>query len=131
MAKGDITKKLDDLGIDAICEMIESDMFITNISQEIGVSPQALRNWINADDVRAARARDSLLNTAHECDKKALSALEQIEDDGSPAQVVRQREIASHYRWRAKVRNPQIYGDKISQEHSGGVTINVVTGIDE
>ena len=55
--------------------------------------------------------------------------LELIPNDGTTAQIARQRELAQHCYRMAKTRNPRDYGDKIAQEiscDSGGVTLLTV-----
>lgn len=106
--------KLDALGIDAICEMIEADMSYQQIAQQVGVGKTRVIEWIHADADRAARARISLIRSANECDAKAEEALLAISDGAQQGEITRQRELASHYRWRAKARDPRTYGDRVA-----------------
>ena len=111
--KGEQQAKLNKIGIDAVCELILGDASYATIAAQFGMTSMSLINWIEADPLRSARAKEARHLSAAQCDHKALGALEAIPDDGSPAQIARQREIASHYRWRAKVRNPREFGDAI------------------
>lgn len=111
--KGSQKAKLDALGVDAVCEMILDDMSYRAIAAEYAMSIQALLNWIDADPERSARVNAARVKSAQQCDFKALEALEQIDDDAQPGMIARQREIASHYRWRAKTRNPREFGDAL------------------
>lgn len=111
--KGEQKAKLDAIGIDAVCEMILNDMSYAAIGAKFQMTAPSVAQWLDADPLRSARARDARVRSAAKCDELALAALQEISDDGSNAMVARQREIASHYRWRAKVRNPREYGDAI------------------
>jgi len=111
--KGDKLARLDEVGIDEICYMIEhDDLSYADIATKFLLSKNTLINWLESDPNRSARAREARKGSAKRCDELALAALEAIPDDGTKAQIARQREIASHYRWRAKVRNPAEFGDR-------------------
>lgn len=103
--------KLDALGIDELCEMIGEDLSYAAIAQRLQMSASTLSNWIEADPERSTRVREARVKSATRCDELALEALQQISEDYTTAEVARQKEIASHYRWRAKIRNPHEYGD--------------------
>ena len=111
--KGAVTALLDSIGMDKVEEMILDDMSYAAISAALKVNKRTFENWIDADVVRSARARDARVKSSKQCDELALQALEAIDDDAPAGMIARQREIASHYRWRAKVRNPKEYGDKV------------------
>ena len=70
-----------------------------------------------------------MVASAYTCDIKAEDAIKAITDDASKSAVARQRELASHYRWRAKVRNPDVYGDRVKQEVTASVKL--VASLDE
>jgi hypothetical protein len=121
-AKGDVARLLDGVGIDAICEMLEQDMSVVEIAAKLGCSEGSIRHWLLADPTRSARARDSRIASADACDAKALAILAALPDDASQGAIVRAREMASHLRWRAKARNPAIYGEKVEVETNLNVT---------
>ena len=123
--KGDVRDAIAAFGIDAICALIEEDVGESAIANKIGCSRQSLNAWINADPQHSARVRVSREQSAQDCDYKAEEVLLAIRSDSSPAEVTRARELASHYRWRAKVRNPRNYGDK--QEVTAAVTVAEMT----
>lgn len=50
--------------------------------------------------------------SAHTFEEKAEQALKDIPDDATMATVMRQKELAQHYRYRASKRNPATFGDK-------------------
>lgn len=121
--KGDKQKALDAIGIDEICERIEADESLAIIAASLDMSKFTLQIWINADTSRSARVREAMSNSSYACDDKALQAIKDLPPDGSPAQIAKARELASHYRWRAKMRDPARYGDKQQVEHSGSLTL--------
>jgi hypothetical protein len=129
MAKGDQTRKIDAFGLDAICDMIEQDNFYPAIAAKIGVSEALLHAWLTQDPERSARANAARARSARYCDHLALVALETITDDAPPGMIARQREIASHYRWRAKKRDPKEFGDRQIQAHEGDVNLVISTGV--
>lgn len=121
--KGEAAAKIEAVGIRPICEMILDDMSYAEISAKIGVSKATLVEWIGSDPDRSARARDARVQSARRCDELALEALNAIDDDAPAGQIARQREIASHYRWRAKTRNPASYGDALKVD--GKMTVEM------
>jgi hypothetical protein len=46
-----------------------------------------------------------------------------IAQAGEQFDLAKAKELAHHYRWRAKMANPREYGDKTSIEHSGELTL--------
>lgn len=109
--------------INEICYRLEADMSQLQIAKEFNISDSLLSEWINAQPGRIARVRASRAKAADACDTKAEDVLLNLTPDATAAEVARARELANHYRWRAKVRNPQQYGDKQQVEHSGGMTL--------
>lgn len=125
--RGEAAAKMAAYGFDRIVGEIEQDDSYTQIAKRIGCSTQALIAWVEADSERSARAKIARQKSADACDEKALLALQEIDDDAQNGQITRQREIASHYRWRAKVRNPRVYGDKLALD----AEVSVKTMTDE
>lgn len=114
---------LDALGIDAVCERIEGDESLASIAADLGIPKSTLTEWIQADLERSTRAHASRIISSEACDDHALRAIKELPSDGTPAQIAKARELASHYRWRAKMRDPARYGDKQQVEHSGAMTL--------
>lgn len=103
---------LDSIGIDAICDMIEDDKSYKDIAEKIGVNKATFIIWIHADSNRSARAKSSRELAGRFNDDAALQVLKDLAPDSTSAEIARARELAQHYRWRAKARNPREYGDK-------------------
>jgi hypothetical protein len=111
--KGEKTAKIAEIGIDQVCYMIQhEDLSYADIANRLYISKTTLVDWLYADPERSARAKAACVASAKRCDELALEALHNIPDGADKAVIARQREIASHYRWRAKVRNPMEYGDR-------------------
>jgi transposase-like protein len=103
-------EKIEAVGIDAIEVKIEGGASISQVAREIGVGFGTLYEWLHADSDRSARVRAAVVRGAEADDDKALDALTAAERD--PVEMTRAREIAQHYRWRAKIKNPDRYGEK-------------------
>lgn len=119
-------KKCDELGIDAICEMLTSGISATRIAKQIDVSVGTLLNWIDDDITRSARVREARMRSAKYWDEKAEEVIREAPDK---FELERARELAHHYRWRAKAIAPRDYGDRVTQEHTGkdGAPITMAT----
>lgn len=94
--------------------MLESDQSYRDIAEITGTSIAVLCGWLAADSERSARAKTARIKAADACDIKAEQALLAIGDAAATGEITRQRELASHYRWRARVRDPRQYGDKVA-----------------
>jgi hypothetical protein len=111
---------LDRLGLESICDRIREGQSVNEICRSIEISASAFWRWIEADAERSARVRVSRTASAAAMEEKAETVLldKQME-------IQRARELASHYRWAAKVRNPREYGEKL--ELTGEMTIQNLT----
>lgn len=119
--KGEQRNKLDALGIDGLCDRIESGESITQIAESLGMLQKTVRDWVAADDTRSVRVRVSRELSADACDDQAERVLKDLQAGATPSEIARARELASHYRWRASKRNPKTYGDKLDLNHSGKI----------
>lgn len=119
-------QKCDELGIDAICEMITSGIPMVKISKQLGISLGTFINWISDDIDRSARVREARARSAKYWDEKAEEVIREAPDK---FELERARELAHHYRWRAKAIAPREYGEKVTQEHTGkdGAPITMAT----
>lgn len=100
--------KIEAYGIENICDDIIDGKSYRDIAQSLGVGTSSLHAWLAVDPERSARARAALTESAMSCDDEALAVLKDPQVD--PA---RAREIASHLRWRARVRDQAKYGEKL------------------
>ena len=99
-----------------IIERIASGETLTAIAKELGKSRAALSDWLSAESSRSARAREARVKAAAAWDDKAEDVLAGAAD---PFELAKARELASHYRWRAKAVAPKEYGDKTQTEITG------------
>jgi hypothetical protein len=109
-------KKLDVFGIDAVVAELIAGNSLTGIAKAQMVGVASLISWIEADAERAALAREARAQSAKIWDEKAEYVLQIA---GDPFELAKARELASHYRWRAKAVAPRDYGEKVTNEHTG------------
>lgn len=103
-------------GLDNICARITAGESMTAVSAAIGVHISTLIEWVQEDPQRSARMRTARENAARVWDEKAEMGLAAATD---PFELSRAKELAHHYRWRAKAVAPREYGDRVTQEHTG------------
>jgi hypothetical protein len=111
---------LDMFGIDAFCDEVINGKTYVKIGRELGISAASVAAWLAADSERAARAKSARIMSAQSADELAEDVL--MNEDLDP--IIR-RELASHYRWRAKVVNPREYGEKLQID--GKMEVNTLT----
>lgn len=108
--------KCDAFGLERICELIVSGASMTSIAAGIGVHISTLIEWSEDDPQRSARMREARQHSGRIWDEKAeeviLVAADKFELDKA-------KELAHHYRWRAKAISPREYGERVTQEHTG------------
>ena len=105
-----------DVNIDAICDMIVEGNSLTHIAKTVGVHVSALVRWVENDPQRSALVREARVRSAKIWDERAEAVIAAAPDK---FELERARELAHHYRWRAKAIAPREYGDKVTQEHTG------------
>ena len=108
--------KLDALGIDELCLALISGGSLSQIARDLKISTGSVINWIEADVERSARAKNARAQSAKFWDEQAETEIRQASDS---FELTKARELAQHFRWRAKAVAPRDYGDKVVQEHVG------------
>lgn len=103
-------------GLDRICEMIIAGESLTSIAARIDVHVSTLIEWSEEDPQRSARMREARHHSGRIWDERAESVIIQA---GDKFELDKAKELAHHYRWRAKAISPREYGDKVTQEHTG------------
>lgn len=101
---------LDATGLEKIVEMITEGKAYRYIARELGVGTSRLVAWIDVDAERAQACARARLLAAQAFEELAA---EVIEDASDMFELSKAKELASHYRWRAKAANPKYYGDKV------------------
>lgn len=107
--------KLDDIGIDWVCDQITEGRMLSHIAKEASVSIATLSEWLSRAErsVRAREARKAAAATYAEMAEDGIAAAE----DGFA--LAKAKEMAHHLRWKASKMNPSSYGDKVTQEITG------------
>jgi hypothetical protein len=103
--------KLSAIGAEGIALRIANGETYREIAGSVGVSLGVLCHWIEATPERSqacARAREISAQAFEE------RAQEEIEDAKDPFELAKAKELAVHWRWRAKAVNPRRYGDKVA-----------------
>jgi transposase len=108
--------KCDVFGLDKICDLITAGDSMTAIAAQIGVHISTLIEWSEGDAQRSARMREARQRSARIWDERAEHVITLA---GDPFELSKAKELAHHYRWRAKAIAPREYGDKVTQEHTG------------
>ena len=108
---------LDDVGIEAVCEMVCELMSTREIAQRCGVRQSHLIEWLWSKPDRSARYLDARALSAEGWEERAMEVL--LASGGDMVSVTRAREIASHLRWRASHANAKRFGDRQHVEVSG------------
>jgi hypothetical protein len=104
------------MSIEYVVDSIASGVSMTQLAREADVSIGTFLAWLEDDADRSARVRTARVRSAKIWDEKAAQV---IENAPSKFELERARELAHHYRWRAKAIAPRDYGDKVTQEHTG------------
>jgi len=112
---------LDEFGIDALCGRIEGGKSQREIADSLSIDSSEITRWIAADPQRSARVREARAVSAAHWDDRAEQVLIYADED-KPGAIAKARELASHYRWRAKTRNPRDYGDAVKIDADVKVT---------
>lgn len=112
-------EKLDQLGVEWVCNQIIDGHSQTSVAQSVGVSLATLSNWIAADIERSARVREARIASSRAFDEKAEQALMDASD---PFELAKARELASHYRWKASKTNPKEYGERVEIDQKTSIT---------
>lgn len=103
-------------GIEAVCEMTVEGVALYEIARHIGVRPAVLTHWVEQSTDRSIRFREARRQSARTWDDLAEHFIKSAEDQ---FELNKAKELAHHYRWRAKAIAPREYGDKVTQEVTG------------
>ena len=101
--------KLNAAGVETIAGLIASGESYRKIAAKYAVGIGRLFDWIEAEPERAqacARARETSAQTWDELAEHGIA------EAGDAFEFAKARELAVHYRWRAKAANPKRYGDR-------------------
>lgn len=108
------------LDADDVVERLRRGDSRHKIAAALKVPYRTLADWLDADPTRSARARDAVQDAADAMSDKAEEVLTKAKNAFGLAKA---RELAQHYRWKAKVHNPQKYSDKQQIDLNAKVTL--------
>lgn len=110
-------------GLEQVCEDIANTVPLTNIAQKIGVADGTLLTWMDRPE-NSARTKEARRVTAKLWEERAeqvlLDAGKDVPRDrlcyGQELnfELAKAKELAHHYRWRAKMIAPREYGDGVT-----------------
>lgn len=115
---GEAAAKIDAYGVEQVCEDIVNGRGLKLIAKDIGVNISTFLAWIAADEVRATQVREARAESAKLWDEKAEEVLRDAPDVFG---LAKGKELAHHYRWRAKCIAPLEYGDRQTLDHQGKI----------
>lgn len=116
-SKGEAQRKIENAGgVEALEKAIGNGESLTGYGRKLGVDIVTLMQWVNADHGRSSRIREARRLAAVYWDERADEVIEQAGDQLS---LDKAKQLAHHYRWRAKCIAPKEYGDRVQQEHTG------------
>lgn len=110
--------------IDIICEMIVEGKSITEIAKRLNVNRMTIIE-VSAKPDYSARVREARINAADKFAEMAEEVLSKLKPKSTMIEMQKARELASHYRWKASKLAPKRYGDKIEQEITGSLKLDV------
>lgn len=119
--------ELDDAEVERVMELASEGATQHAICEAIGCKPMTFTKWL----VRSGH----LAEYAQAKETGALTRLDELRGivTKKPLDQVEatwQRTVASILQWELSKALPRIYGDRINHEHSGTVSVAVITGID-
>lgn len=107
------------LDIDEVCQELAAGQTMTAIARENGWAISRFLAWVEADADRSARVKAARQAAARMWDERATEVIEAARD---PFELSKAKELAHHYRWRAKAIAPKEYGDKVAVDMDARVT---------
>ena len=106
----------------AVIAMIADGMTQRNIAQAVGIPKTTLRDWLDAEPDRSARAREAARKAAQAFAEKAEDV---IADASDPFALAKAKELAHHYRWAASKADSAKYGEKAQLDVTQKVDISI------
>lgn len=110
------TKSKLDGRIEEIIELIIAGYTWLSIADKMGTALSNLHKYCSKEEF-SARVREALDYSASTYADKAEQVL--IESVSDKNEIMRARELAQHYRWKAGKRSPKKYGDKVDLTTAG------------
>lgn len=100
-------------GIEQMCDDIMDAVPLTHIAMRIGVPVSSFYRWVDLTPGAGERLTDARKRTAQAWEERAE---EVIADAKDPFQLMKAKELAHHYRWRAACISPKFNPTKTQDE---------------
>jgi hypothetical protein len=107
------TSLLTENELEDVMQMLSEGYTLREIGDKHGVSHMSVKRFLS---LHPARAQEAYRESAQSMADLAIAVLKGIEGE-TTGDVMRDRELASHYRWEAKMRDRAKYGDKVEVEN--------------
>jgi len=108
---------------DDVIEMIRQAKSYEDIQEKYCVHAKYVADFITSSEY-SVRAREAQKESAETYFVKAEKAILEIDSLDTNAKVTRQKELASHYRWAARVKNPSRFGDSTTLRGDNEAPLN-------
>lgn len=95
---------------DVVIEMLENGESYEAVKARFGVRGENVSDFVHKSE-HSARAKLAMKNSSHKYAKLALDSILAIQTGDDKAIITKQRELAHHYRWLAKVKSPKEYNE--------------------
>jgi transposase len=93
-----------------VIKMIYDGNTYFQIQKKYKVGAEELSLWIKASE-HSARAREAQRSSSNRYADLALQAILDIKEGDDKAVITKQRELAHHFRWLARVKSPKDYNE--------------------
>jgi transposase-like protein len=109
VSPGAAEKRIDKLGLEALCDRVVAGETLTAICLAIGVNRGSMRRWVAMDEKRRAAMHEARVAAAQAFDEMAETEIRKAKN---PFQLAKARDLSHHLRWRASKIDPE-YSDKV------------------
>lgn len=103
-ARGEAMAKMEAYGVERVVDDVLDHVPLRMIAEKVGVSNASLLRWISLDDARMEQINKARKLTAQGWEELAEQVVAQAAD---PFQLMKAKELAHHYRWRAACISPK------------------------
>jgi hypothetical protein len=109
-----------------IIDLLENGNSYDDIKRKYGVNYESITHFITAS-VYSARAREAQKNSAQKYAQLALEAIKDLKAGQDKAEITKQRELAHHYRWLAKVKAPREFNENRVEQADAASQMPAIT----
>lgn len=118
--------KKKDLNIEIIVKMIIDGLSYRTMAKKLNIDLHTLHSFTSLEQ-HSARVYEAMNISADTFADMAEDIM--IKAKLNQWSLVKARELAQHYRWKASKRRPKTYGDKVQTEVSGTLGLQQITGM--